>query len=44
MKLRNNSKNKENYKTQYHLSVIVELSIKKITIKIPNPCPASTLK
>ena len=44
MKLRNNSKNKENYKPQNHLTVILELSIKKITIKIPNPCPSSTLR
>lgn len=44
MKLRNNSKNKENYKPHYNLRVSVELPMKKMTIKVPNPCPGSTFK
>lgn len=44
MKLRNKSKNKENSKPQYNISVVVELPMKKVTIKVPNPCPGSTLR
>jgi len=43
MKLRNNSKVKEKVKLQPGLSVTLELPTKKITIKVPNPCPGATL-
>ena len=44
MKLRNNSKSKEKLKVPHTLTVTLELPMKKITIKAPNPCPGVTLK